>query len=896
MTGIRLALFAMVACLTAAQPASAQTASLQKYLRATSKSFDFEESHPDLTPINWTKVKSPGYPAYTRGQFANDVHHSPRTSFRIDLDGGNCAYEYAPRRIIVEPAFDYCLEGWIKTEGLRHSKAYLAVWFNDQQGRPVPGSRRLTRMVGGTRDWQRVQVYVSPLAGADGKPLDGRPRFADLSMEVVGTEAQDIGARVWFDDIRLHRIPRLRMSLAKKRLLYIQGEDVVLHLSADGLLAKSFPGRLTIRDDRGTVVSQSTMPLVPGENDATRRDILLPKLPPGAYHVTYDIPADTPTVLCRRVSLAILAPAVMPEYLRGQGMGLADIRGVADPDRLVELLGHLGTRYVKMPLWQRDTSAEVVRHGDARAEQMLNRLRHKGVRFVGVFAEPPDCVRGDLKVTIRGVTDLFATKADVWQKPVAFTISRYAGAMSAWQIGHDEDPSVTRLQTEPGLLENASKLIDRLTAGVPLGVPWPAMYAWPEQLPSRVDFVALRIGPEVLPEQIQEYLAMPWPGNRRPRIFLTLDPIARSRHDPDERVFDFVMRVLAAKQAGVEEIFFAKLVDAEHGLMHSPTQPGELFVVARTLCDMLGGARFAGTMPLEHKATALVFERDDGSETIVLWREHGKFPVKEPLYLGDRLMQVDLRGNRTTVPHHGGVSSVPLGPMPVFITGIDPQISRTRRSVRLGNSTIASAYRRHKSTIKFTNGFERGISGYLRLQVPKGWNVDPLIIRFSLAQGETFRQELTLTVPYNEVVGDKEFLVEFNVDAKSNYRFVAVARVHFEMPTAVSKAMVYQDGPMLIIEQEITNIAKTPVSYHAYVQIPGRPMLNHYVPRLPPGETVTKRYLLPYTPSLENKTALVGVRDDTPIRGFANMLLPLGGVHARSIVRSSSAAPRPRSN
>lgn len=894
--GLRLALLAVGVCLTAAQPSVAQTASLEKYLRETSKSFNFEESHPDLTPINWTKVKGLGYPAYTSGQFVNDIYHSPRTSFRIDLDGGNCAYEYAPRRIIVEPAFDYCLEGWIKTQGLRHSKAYLAVWFNDQQGRPVPGSRKLTQKVGGTGDWQRVQVYVSPLTGADGTPLAGRPRFADLSMEVVGAEAQDIGAKVWFDDIRLYRIPRLRMSLAKKRMLYLQGEAVALHLSADGLLAESFPGQLTIRDDRGTVVSQSAMPLVPGENNAARRNLLLPKLPPGAYHVTYDLPADTPTVLCRRVSLAILAPSVMPEYLRGQGMGLADIRGVDNPDHLVELLGRLGTQDVKVPLWQKDTSAKVLRHGDARTEQMLNRLRHKGIGFIGVFAEPPDCVRGNLKVGIRGVTDLLATPPDLWQKPLAFTVSRYAGLMSAWQIGQDEDPSVTRLQTEPGLLESSSKLIDRLTAGVPLGVPWPAMYAWPERLPSRVDFVALRIGPEVLPEQIQEYLAMPWPGDRRPKIFLTLDPIARSRHDPDERVFDFVMRVLAAKQAGVEEIFFAKLVDPEYGLMHSPSQPGELFIVARTLCDMLGGARFAGSMPLEHEATALVFERDDGSETIVLWRENGKFPVKEPLYLGGRLTQIDLWGNRTAVPQYGGVSSVQLGPMPVFITGIDPQISRTRRSVRLGNSAIASAYRRHKSTLEFTNGFERGISGYLRLQVPKGWNVDPLIVRFSLAQGETFRQKLTLTVPYNEIVGDKEFRVEFNVDAKANYRFVAVARVRFEMPTAVSKAIVYQDGPTLVIEQEITNIAKTPVSYHAYVQIPGRPMFNHYVPRLPPGETATKRYLLPYTPSLEDKTALVGVRDDTPIRGFANMLLPLGGVHAQSIVRSSRAASRPRPN
>ena len=227
--------------------------------------------------------------------------------------------------------------------------------------------------------------------------------------------------------------------------------------------------------------------------------------------------------------------------------------------------------------------------------------------------------------------------------------------------------------------------------------------------------------------------------------------------------------------------------------------------------------------------------------------------------------------------------------MPVFITGIDPQISRTRRSFHLVGGSIPSAYRRHQSAIEFTNGFERGVSGYIRLQVPQGWNVDPTVIKFHLSEGERFVQSLVITVPYNEIVGDKEFVAEFHVDAKSSYRFIAVARTQFEMPTATTRAVVFQEGPSLVIEQEVTNIANRPLSFHAYVQIPGRPMLNHFVPKLPAGETAVKRYLLPYTPSLENKTALVGIRDDTPDRGFANLLLPLGGVHDSSIVRTSSA-------
>jgi hypothetical protein len=489
---------------------------------------------------------------------------------------------------------------------------------------------------------------------------------------------------------------------------------------------------------------------------------------------------------------------------------------------------------------------------------------------------------------LRGVTDLLALGDELGRQPLGFTVSRYAGIIGAWQMGCDEDPSVVRLQVEPGLLDGALVQLDQLTAASPVGLPWPALYSLPAALPERVDFVALHIGPEVLPEQIHEYLA-PLAQGGAVRVYLTLDPISRSRHDPDERIFDFVMRVLAAKQAGVREVFFNRLTDAETGLLAEAHRPSELLVVARTLTDLLGGTEFAGWMPMEHDANAMVFERADGSEVIVLWRTAGKFPVKEPLYLGESLTQIDLWGNRQAIPRFGSVSSLTLQRMPVFVTGIDPQISRMRRSFRLAEPVIPSAYRKHEATLEFANGFERGVSGQVRLHVPRGWKVDPTLLKFHLAEGERFTQPLSIQVPYNETVGEKEFRAEFAVDGQAVYRFMAVARTRFEMATAATRASVFQDGPSLVVEQEITCTARRPTSFHAYVQVPGRPMLNHFIPQMQPGDSVTKRYILPYTPSLEEKTALVGVRDDTADRGFANLLLPLGGVHAQSLVRTSSA-------
>jgi len=863
---------------------------VQQYLREAVKIFDFEFAQKlgRQSPLYWKKVGGRGLPAYTKGQFDDKVYYKGRTSFCFQMNGGDCLYEYHPKRIPINTAYDYCLEGWIRAEGLKHSKAYLGIWFNDQQGRQIPGTKVLTNSVTGQTGWTRVEAHISSLGRLPGQPP---ARFADISMEVRGLEAQDIGAKVWFDHLTVYRIPRLRMQIADKQMLFEVGKKVVVQLRADGLLAGSFPGRLVVRDDRGVTIMDRVASLVPGPQGEGYREVELADLPPGAYHMTYDMPGDKPTVLCRRASFAVMAPRQNPPHLVGGGFGLADPTGIEDPKRLADVVTYLGVHALKLPLWRSDTTAEQLKRGSLLVEQAINMLRHRKVECIGVFSEAPQYLVKEITDPVRGMADLLSMEESRWEKAIGLTVSRYGGMLASWQLGGDDDPSTIRLQVEPGLLEAVTLRMDRLTAGRPLGMPWPASYALPSKMPPRVDYVSLKVGTEVAPGQIQEYIAGIQSADGL-RLYLTLEPITRSHHSQDDRIFDFVSRVLAAKQAGIEEIFFHKLVDPERGLMRSANEPAEMLLVARTLTDMLGSTRFAGHLPLEHEASAMVFERPDGSETIVIWKEDLRFPIKTPLYLGEQLAQTDLLGNRTLLPRFGSVTSLTLQPMPVFITGIDPQISRTRRSFRLVGGAIQSAYRRHKVEVEFVNGFSRSISGLARLKVPKNWKVDPLIIKFRLGEGERKVQPLTVIVPYNETVGKKEIRADFTVESKATYRFVAVAPLRFEMVTARMSAVAFQEGPNIVIEQEITCTARQPTSFSAYAQIPGRTMMSHFISKVAPGDSVVRRYVLPYSPMLEHKNALVGVRDDSPDRGFANLLLPLGGVHARGVAhRASSDSP-----
>jgi hypothetical protein len=857
-----------------AQATAAEQGDEARYTREIIRTFDFNERHGETTPLNWTKVTGRGYPSFTRGEFDTEVYHSPPASFRFNLDGGNCKYEFEFHRTQVSREFDYCLEGWIKTKDLKSSRAALGVWFNDDEGRPVAGSRAWSAAVGGTSDWTRVEVFVSPAADQQGRPFKNPPRFIGFSMEACGGDAADFGAKVWFADLRLYRIPRVGLSLAGGRSFFTQGEAVTARLSADGVLSGAFPGRVVVTDERGRAVWSETATLTADQSGAGRRDVTLSALPPGAYRLSFDAAGDNSTILRRETGFAVVAPWHSAAAVVGEGFGLADAGGTEDPAALAEAARFLGVRTLKVPLWQPSDTAAEVNNAHPEKERLMNALRREGVEFIGVIGSPPECLAKLSTERIRGAADFLACKEDLWQRPLSSLVSRYAGVVSQWQLGSDDDASLVRLQTEPTLLDAASRQIDRLTGNMPRGISWPASYALPLKRPAALGFVSLHLGPEVSPEQIPEYLATATaPGG--PRVYLTLEALGRRGHDADGRIADLVSRVLAARRAGVEQIFFHKLTDSETGLMTEGRRPGELFLVARTLCDLLGGSRFAGWLPLEHEATAMVFARPDGSETLVVGKDDLPGPIKEPLYLGENLMQTDVFGNQTAVPRFGSVSTLTLQPMPLYVTGIDPRISGTRQSFALTGGAIPAAYHGHKATIEFTNRFGRGITGTVRLRPPEGWRIDPAVIHLNLAENEHVAQPVTVTVPYNETVGVKDILADFDVEAGITCRFMAVAPVRFEMATARTSAVVYSEGGNLVIEQAITCTAKEPMSYSAYAQIPGRPMMGYDIAKLKPGETVVKRYLLPGSAGFAGKSALLGVRDNTPERGFANVLVSL---------------------
>ena len=381
-------------------------------------------------------------------------------------------------------------------------------------------------------------------------------------------------------------------------------------------------------------------------------DTSLAGLPPGVYEIVFDVAIERPTVMRRSSWLAVLAPWQSPPELRGRGFGIEDVTGMGDAAATAAVVAASGVRSVKVRLWDRSTSMDDIRLGRQKTIALLEALNQRSVECIGVLGDPPEALITTADGLRPGIADLLSQAGSSYEAALGYTVSRYCGPVGRWQIGEAGDGSVLRLHRQADLLSAALMQIDRLTAAQPIALAWPALYDLPAALPSRLDYISMRVDESIAPSEIGYYI--PARSNAAAAsslpIQLTLPAGGWSGQDPDGRIINFVRRALAAKVAGIDEIFFEQLVDAQTGLMRSASRPDELLLAARTLSDMLGGTRYVGNMQLESAGEALVFERTDGAEVLVLWHDDPRGSVLQPLYLGRDLSVTDIWGNRHPVP------------------------------------------------------------------------------------------------------------------------------------------------------------------------------------------------------------------------------------------------------
>lgn len=852
--------------------------------------FDYEsDRNYDRWPDGWTRARGPRYPHYVQMEI---VPGEQGPVFQITLDGG-AAVAFAPE-ITLDGNHSYSAAAEVATEGLRHDGCWLSVSFRAADGRTLASHQ--TRPLRGTRKWTTLELNgLVPPPGAV-KALVG------IHLEPLGEE-QDLTGAVRCRWLVIRQTPRMELQTSAPFHLHMVGEPVTVRGHVRGVSRRDDDdekplelrweliapdGKIVARDGQPaqwlltTDVAVPHLATVAAQGAAAPPGVYagqwqLPRLEPGYYRVRATLVDGQTTLAQQETPLAVLNQQRQPA--RGTfAWTLPSARYRDELPQLMPLLRQAGIQRVKLPLWL--PADDVAAHD--RAAEMIEELATRGIQVTGLIVDPPPAVRGKLQWQKEPeAIDLLLTPADKWFPSLAPGMTRLAMAVPKWQLGRDREPFVAELGdvTDRVAAVNQQAFLHGLD--IELGVAWNWVQPVPALAKPPWNFLVYWTSPSLAAEELPGYLkhtlreakstsdgaesaAKQDKISQPPGGFeVVLEPLDH-RYEQTVRLADLVRRMVAAMQYGAAGVVVPDPFDPQAGLCDASGLPTELFVPWRTTSYLLGGARYLGSITLPSGSTNAVFERE-GQLVMAMWNERS---TTESLWLGERPRQIDVWGRTSPVPASTTVRQpaawryrhvlpineqtqavaehhVEVGPVPIFLVGLDPAAMKTRLSLRLARHLLPAEFGHNQfNELRLKSGFAEDASGQITLVAPDRWRIQPGTIDLALAPGEELRHRFAMRPPFNAEAGRQLLALDFEVVAGKPYRFRAYSELVVGADGLELELLTWIDEHgSLIVEQRLSqaHLSKTPLQ--CYLSAPGRRIEQHLATNVGP-EPHIHRYVL----------------------------------------------------
>jgi hypothetical protein len=513
--------------------------------------------------------------------------------------------------------------------------------------------------------------------------------------------------------------------------------------------------------------------------------------------------------------------------------------------------------WAKLPVWYDARENAKVERIAWFAEQ----LSIQNIELVGVLDQPPEELRQVFREPGRLPVASVFIEPELWQPVVNPVMTRLSLKVRWWQLGDDLDASFVGFAGVESKVAEIKRHLEQYGQEVRLGIGWRWLHEAPALSANQNApwaYLSYHAEPELTAEELASYLQMPTPAadakadvaeqkggigalntalrtraERRAdqpasgpaaQRWVVLAPVAEGEYSPETRTRDLVLRMLSARIHGAGTVFVPNPFHDRQGLLYADGSPGELFVPWRTTAHMIGGREYIGRIQLPGGSTSHVFARD-GQAVMAVWSDA---PTTECLYLGEQIEQIDVWGRSQTPkvideagrPQH----EVVVGPMPTFVTGLSESVARWQAALAFENPRLASIFGREQSIVlQLKNTFGQGVGGELTLHGPKSWSNDTRPMRFKLAHGDNLRLPLPVTLQPDANSGPQPVRLDFEITAERTYRFsvyrtlqLGLEDVQIELTTRMRS-----DGA-LIVEQQLTNLSNTPVSFQCLLFPQGR--------------------------------------------------------------------------
>lgn len=827
--------------------------------------FDFDErrlgNREDL-PMHWSKVEGPGLPHYVNGRLVRDMGRSSGCSFRFDLNGGSLVYRTDPTLLPVTRGGRYRVQTYVKTTQFENARARISVTFYDELKRPIERSTRHSALFAGSgaaAEWTPLLVEM--------RSADPRAAYLSVDMELLqpafyappslGARTlfnQDVTGSAWFTDLSVMQVPEVTINSDAMGNIFGRTTPVRLRLRISDQRANDLTMRLEIVDGNGKLVHQRTGPLdLNPEDKGTEhlQTVAVPELPAGWYQARITLMSGGKEVAWETQNFVRLADDGSPATPDPRFGIVAEQLLPAQWQALPTLLPLLGAGRVKVTAWSEDV--DIGRADADKFDRLLEQLQDGGV-------VPTACITGIPSDAVPSGTSLSRIPKlapSVWQPRLNYIIARHASHLDRWQFGPDEEEHFATDKNFRRAYDVTYESFKALMHAPDVAIPWPATYEPEQSLPSTV---ALALPPSVLPDQIPLYVEDTRDRGGK-KLSLTLLPLG-SAYGREAELRDYAQRMVMSLVGGAERI--------DLPLPFTPDgQPSEDFVVLRTCAQALGGAQYRGRLNYGDKAEALLFEKG-GRGTIALWSK-ASIPVTRTdvmVNLGGRPLVTDLFGNvtplRLAIPKDESepeAVKLALGPLPVFIEGVDPGMAMFKVSVAVDNPLLESSVNAQSRQVMFTNTLADYLEGQVKLVPPEGWTVTPSTFNIALSPGEVFRRPVQITMPYSAIAGDKVLTLRFTLAGTRPGKLTVPVDLKLGLADVGMQGLAIVEGDQVVVQLFVTNYSQKVLNYNSFAVCPGQARQELLITNLGPGRTAVKRFRFPASATAGKAKLRVGLRE-----------------------------------
>lgn len=838
-------------------------------VRRIVKGFDFDEQrfgNYSEIPSGWTRHVGMGFPQFLEGKFDSQVGHMASPSLRFDLDGGSLGFHYTGLDIAVRPNSDYLAVVWVKTEGLIAARAFATACFLDRKGNEIPGTSRRTELVGGkggATGWQPLALQMRcdhPDARYLGLSLWlAQDRVWNAGPKGIRSiDREDIKATAWFDDIVVYRMPRASLATGQPGGLYGQRDplELLVELSdPDGLHLK---GRIVVRDADGRTVCERT---VAAQTGLTGRvvSVMLPELPVGRYEVEFLVTTEGATLLRQSVSFLRVEELVGVAATAANGFGVV----LTSTDSAVlagqrQLLSGLSPQWVKVPLWYAQHALLGRASGGEAIDACLQAVREVQADPVGVLSDDPDFSGSEPDSKLMSMLDLLKEPPSAWKHLIANVWTRYSGLVQVWQIGGDGQPAAVLDDSMYGLVPRIRKEMSDLMGDPTLATL--ASVRLPAGPDDPSDYKSVQLPSSVSPRDIADHLHAHL-GRDSSRLWVTVTPPASEVYPRVPRLADLGRRLIETYFAGVGGVFVEAPWTVRSGSWGERIDPREDYIIARTVANVLGGAKPVSRTTLDGSVECRVFDHG-GTAVLCVWDEQATPEgAAHRLELGGNVQQLDLWGRRTLLPTIGRRQVARIGSTPTFLLNCPTWLVEFQRQFVVRPTVLEANFEKLEMEIEFHNTFHEAVSGLARLMLPGEWDVRPDRLPFSLRPGETFRQRIALRFPPNAQAQVMPLLGDFALDADRRYEFTTPAWFEFGIEGIEMNACAYRSSEQVTVRLSMTNRTEQTLHFEAYLVAPDRQRMERQFSNFQPGQSLTRNFVIPNATDLSGRNVRVGLKE-----------------------------------